>query len=83
MDECRRLGLTAAVIGGLLGATFVWLNRPEPPGCTTLDNGMRACMPVYVAEPPLWIYVAFALAGALVASGMALGYAVARCAREA
>ncbi len=59
------------------------LSRPDPPTCTTLDNGMRACMPIYVFDPPLWLYGAFAVIGALLAGGLAYGYTFARrpCAR--
>lgn len=73
------LASAAAVVGGLLGAAVVWLSRPDPPTCTTLDKGMRACMPVIVVEPPLWLYGASAVVGALLAGGMA--YAFARRAR--
>jgi hypothetical protein len=69
----------AAVLGGLLGAAVIWLSRPDPPTCTTLDNGMRACMPIIVVEPPLSLYGAFAVVGALLAGGMT--YAFARRAR--
>jgi hypothetical protein len=72
---------TAAVVGGVVGAAIVWLSRPVPPSCTTLDNGMRACMPIYVVEPPLWLYAAFAVVGALIAGGVALGYMFSRRAR--
>ena len=65
----------AAVLGGLLGAAIVWLSRPDPPTCTTLDNGMRACMPIYAVEPPLWLYGAFAAVGALLAAGMTQAFA--------
>jgi hypothetical protein len=68
----------AAVVGGVLGAATVWLSRPAPPSCSTLDNGMRACMPIYVVDPPLWLYGAFVVIGALLAGGMTLGYAFAR-----
>jgi hypothetical protein len=68
----------AAIVGGVLGAATVWLSRSDPPSCSTLDNGMRACMPIYVVDPPLWLYGAFAVIGALLAGGMALGYAFAR-----
>lgn len=71
----------AAVAGGVVGASIVWLSRPDPPSCTTLDNGMRACMPIYVVDPPLWLYAAFALIGALLAGGVAYGYTFARRAR--
>ena len=74
MDNSRTLPTSAAaVVGGLAGAAIVWLNRPNPPSCTTLDNGMRACMPIYVVGPPLWLYGAFALVGALVAGGLTYG----------
>jgi len=73
--------VAVAVVGGVLGAAFVWLSRPDPPSCTTLDNGMRACMPIYVVDPPLWLYGAFAVIGALLAGGMTLAYAFARRAR--
>jgi hypothetical protein len=39
---------------------------------------MRACMPIYVVDPPLWLYGAFAVIGALLAGGMTLGYGFAR-----
>jgi hypothetical protein len=85
MQAKRELAATAAVavavVGGVLGAAFVWLSRPDPPSCTTLDNGMRACMPIYVVDPPLWLYGAFAVIGALLAGGMTLAYAFARRAR--
>ena len=57
MHDKRKLSMiAAAVVGGVVGATIVWLSRPDPPSCTTLDNGMRACMPIYVVDPPLWLY---------------------------
>lgn len=78
----RSLSTTAAaVVGGVLGAVTVWLSRPDPPSCTTLDNGTRACMPIYVVDPPPWLYAAFAIIGALLAGGITLGYAFARRAR--
>lgn len=83
MQAKRELAATTviAAVGGVLGAAFVWLSRPDPPSCTTLDNGMRACMPIYVVDPPLWLYGAFAVIGALLAGGMTLAYAFARRAR--
>jgi hypothetical protein len=71
----------AAAIGGVLGTAIVWLSRPDPPSCTTLDIGMRACMPIYVVDPPLWLYGAFAVIGALLAGGMTLGFTFVRRAR--
>lgn len=71
--------IAAAVVGGVLGVAIVWLIRPTPPSCTTLDNGMRACMPIYVVQPPLWLYSALGVLGALLAGGAA--YALARRAR--
>ena len=84
MQAKRELAASAAIaaVGGVLGAVFVWLNRPDPPSCTTLDNGMRACMPIYVVDPPLWLYGAFAVGGAFLAGGMTLVYAFARRARS-
>jgi hypothetical protein len=82
MHDKRKLStIAAAVVGGVVGATIVWLSRPDPPSCTTLDNGMRACMPIYVVDPPLWLYGVFAVIGALLAGGVAYGYAIARRAR--
>ena len=52
----------------------LWLTQPDPPSCTTLDNGSRACMPVMVVPPPLALYVAFAVIGALLVGGMMLAY---------
>lgn len=47
---------------------YVWgPGREQPDPCTTLDNGMRACMPIIVMPPPLWAYFAFACGGAIVA----------------
>lgn len=71
----------AAVVGGFLGVAIVWLSRPTLPSCTRLDNGMRACMPIYVVQPPLWLYAAFGVLGALLAGGVAYAYAFARRAR--
>jgi hypothetical protein len=83
MQDSRALSTAtaAAVVGGVLGAAIVWLSRPDPPSCTMLDNGMRVCMPIYVVDPPLWIYGAFAVIGALLAGALPLGYAFARRAR--
>jgi hypothetical protein len=84
MRDSRTLSTTtaAAVVGGVLAAAIVWLSRPDPPSCTTLDNGMRACMPIYVVDPPLWLYGAVAVVGALLDAGVAFGYTtVRRCAR--
>lgn len=79
MHDSRTLSTNAAaVIGGAVGATIVWLGRPDLPRCTTLDDGMRACMPIYVVDPPLWLYGAFAVMGALLAGGVAYGYTFAR-----
>lgn len=81
MPAKRELAAALAAIaggGGVLGAVVVWLNRPDPPSCTTLDNGMRACMPIYVVDPPLWLYGAFAVGGAFLVCGMTLAYAFAR-----
>jgi hypothetical protein len=84
MLSSRKLAASAAIatIGGVLGAAFVWLKRPDAPICTTLDNGMRACMPIYVVDPPLWLYGAFSVGGVLLAGGMTLAYAFARRARS-
>jgi hypothetical protein len=82
MHDKRKLStIAAAVVGGVVGATIVWLSRPDPPSCTMLDNGIRACMPIYVVDPPLWLYGVFAVIGALLAGGVAYGYAFARRAR--
>jgi hypothetical protein len=79
MHDSRTLSTIAATVaGGAVGAAIVWLSRPDPPSCTTLDNGRRACMPIYVVGPPLWLYVASAVIGALLAGGVAHGYTLAR-----
>lgn len=68
----RRPVTTAAVfIGAALGLILVLLARPEPAGCTTLDNGTRACMPIDVVGPPWWLYLVAALVGALLVGGVA------------
>jgi hypothetical protein len=55
-------------VGALLGLLYVWDPwRGEPDPCTTLDNGMRACMPMVAVSPPLWAYLAFACGGAIAA----------------
>ena len=55
-------------VGALLGLLYVWGPwRGKPDPCTTLDNGMRACMPMVVVAPPLWAYFAFACGGAIAA----------------
>lgn len=38
-------------------------------------------MPIYVVDPPLWLYGVFSVVGALLAGGVAYGYAFARRAR--
>ena len=82
MHDSRTLSMTAAaVVGGVVGAAIVWLSRPDPPSCTTLDNGMRACMPIYIVGPPLWLSGTFAVVGALLTGGVAYGYTFARRAR--
>lgn len=53
------------LLGAALSVATVWLLRPEPPACTTLENGLRACMPVLVVPPPAWAYVAAGLLGAI------------------
>ncbi len=84
MHESRALTATTAamVVGGVLGAAIIWVNRPNPPSCTTLDNGVRACMPIDVVDPPLWLYGVSAIVGALLVGGVALGFAFARRARS-
>lgn len=82
MHDSRTLSMAAAaVFGGVVGASIVWLSRPDPSSCSTLDNGMRACMPIYVVDPPLWLYGALAVIGALLAGGVAYRYTSARRAR--
>lgn len=80
-DNRTLLTTAAAVAGAVVGAAIVWMSRPDPPTCTTLDNGIRACMPIYVVDPPLWLYGAFAVIGALLSGGVAYGSTVARRAR--
>ena len=76
MQSLRPSTAVVTVFGAVLGASIVWLNRPDAASCTTLHNAMRACMPVYVVGPPLWLYAAFAVCGALLAGCVA--YASAR-----
>ena len=53
-------------LGAVLGFLYVWLPwRGKPDPCTTLDDGLRACMPILVVAPPLWVYVLCCAAGAL------------------
>ena len=55
-------------LGALLGWLYVWGPwRGEKNPCTTLDDGVQACMPILVVPPPLWVYIAFAFTGAVVA----------------
>ena len=55
----RELAVFAAsAVGGAVGAVFVWLRRPAPPSCTTLDNGKYACMPIHAVDPPLALWFA-------------------------
>lgn len=79
MPAKRELAASAAIaaVGGVLGAVVVWLSRPVLPSCTTLENGMRACMPIYVVDPPLWLYGTVAVGGAFLAGVMTLAYAYA------
>lgn len=72
---------TAAVVGGVVGVAVVWASRPDPPSCTTLGNGMRACMPIHAVDPAMWLYAAFAAIGAAIAGGVTFGYLFARRAR--
>lgn len=84
MHDKRKLSTTAAaLVGGVVGVVIVWLSRPDAPSCTTLDNGMRACMPIHVVDPPLWLYGVSTVIGALLACGVACGFALARRARSA
>lgn len=78
----RSAVLFFALVGLLVGIAVLWLSRPDRPACTTLDNGMRACMPVLVEGPPVWLYGAFGIAGALMAGGFAFALASARRARS-
>lgn len=71
-----------AVVAGVLGAGFVWWHRPDPSSCITLDDGIRACMPVHVVAPPLWLYAAFAVGAAFLGGGMTLACALFRRARS-
>jgi hypothetical protein len=48
--------IAATFVGEVLGAAVAWLTRRDLPSCTTADNGMRACMSIYVIDPPLWLY---------------------------
>lgn len=66
----------AAAVGGLLAVALVWSNRPESSGCTTLETGARACMPTLVVGPPLWLYAAVAVGGAVIAAGLWLAACV-------
>ncbi|MFC6288002.1 hypothetical protein [Nocardioides sp. GCM10027114] len=66
------------VLGALLGALTVWLSTPEPSPCHTLEDGLRACMPVVVIPPPPWLYGVAALAGAVLAAGATVALAMAR-----
>jgi hypothetical protein len=55
-------------VGALLGLLYVWsASREEPDPCTTLDSGVRVCMPIIVMAPPMWAYFAFACGGAIAA----------------
>lgn len=80
----RLTGATAAaaVVGAVVGAAVLGLSRPDPPACTTLDDGVRACMPILVVAPPWWAYATFAVIGALLAGGVAYGCLLARRARD-
>lgn len=80
-DKGKLSTIAWAVVGGVVGAIIVWLSRPDPASCTTLDNGMRACMPIHVVDPPLWLYGVSAGIGAFLPWGVAYGYAFARRAR--
>lgn len=63
-----RVAALAVLVGASLGLLYVWGPwRGKPDPCTTLDDGVRACMPIVVVPPPLWAYFAFACGGALVA----------------
>ena len=61
----RWLLACSALVGAVLGVLFVLLSRQDESPCTTLDDGTRACMPVMVIPPPLWVYVAFGITGAV------------------
>jgi hypothetical protein len=61
----------AALVGAVAAVALVWLNRPESPSCVTWDNGMLACLPIYVVDVPLWLYGAVAIIGALLAGALA------------
>ena len=80
----RELGASTAVavVAGVLGAVVVWLHRTDPRSCITLDDGIRACMPVHVVAPPLWLYAAVAVSCAFLAGGMTLVCTLARRARS-
>ena len=71
----RSAAILAALVGGLVGMVALWLSRPDPPSCTILDSGMRACMPILVEGPPVWLYLAFAVVGALLGVALALAFA--------
>jgi hypothetical protein len=78
----RSAAIFFAPVGLLVGIAFLWLSRPDPPACTTLDNGMRACMPILVEGPHVWLYGAFGVVGALLAGGLAFALASAHRARS-
>lgn len=84
MLESRERSATIcfALVGGLVGVAVAWLSRSDPPSCTSLDNGMRACMPILVEGPPVWLYGAFGGVGALLGGGMATAFAFARRVRS-
>jgi hypothetical protein len=56
-----------ALVGAMVGVLYVWLTRNQAPEGKTLANGMQVIQPVYVSPTAWWMYVAFALIGAVVA----------------
>lgn len=48
-----RAAALSVAVGAALGLLYVWGPWREADPCTTLDKGMRACLPVVVVPPPL------------------------------
>lgn len=64
--------IVCSALGACCFFTLLWLQSPDPPSCTTLPDGRRACMPVLVVPPTPWDYAFWGVVGAMI--GFVVGF---------